>query len=495
MRKHLLRVILVSSLLFVLLAVHAFADEATVTGSEVNLRTGPGTNYAILDCLESGAVVTVNDCSNSYWYNVTYNGMTGFMSSYYLNILPAQVTETVTESPTANGYINAMYVRFRSGPGTGYSVLGEYSNGTKLTITGSADGWTKVAINGQEGYVFSSYVSAETPAPAVLPEPAQQPEPAAVDPVQQPEPAAADPVQPDPVPAAEPVSAPAYTVQAEDTRTGTISGNYVRFRSGPGTNYTILADYNSGTPLTVTGSSNGWSKVVIYGTEGFVFSQYVKLDPVKEDPPQEAPAAAEPVAIVAAAEPASSQPNGFIRGTCVRFRAGASTGTAILNEYNTGTPLTILGNSGSWTRCIINGQEGYVFSDYVSAQKPSVSTQGSSKGQEIANYALQYLGSPYLWGGTSPDTGFDCSGFVYYVYGHFGHTIQRVACNQALEGVHVDHDDLQPGDILCFYSSGDYIGHSGIYIGNGQFIHSSTYSTGVIISDLDTDAYEARRLN
>ena len=140
MRKHLLRFILVSSILFVLLAVHAFADEATVTGSEVNLRTGPGTNYAILDSLESGEVVTVNDCSNSYWYNVTYHGMTGFMSSYYLNILPAQVTETVTESAASNGYINAMYVRFRSGPGTGYSVLGEYSSGTKLSITGSADG-------------------------------------------------------------------------------------------------------------------------------------------------------------------------------------------------------------------------------------------------------------------------------------------------------------------------------------------------------------------
>ena len=483
MRKHLLRFLLLSSILFVLLAVHAFADEATVTGSEVNLRTGPGTNYAILDSLENGAVVTVNDCSNSYWYNVTYNGMTGFMSSYYLHILPAKVTETVTESAAANGYINAMYVRFRSGPGTGYSVLGEYSTGTKLSITGSADGWTKVTINGQEGYVFSSYVSAEAPAPA---EPAVQADP---EPIQQPDPPAAEltqPVQEEPV-------APAYTVQQEDTRTGTISGNYVRFRSGPGTNYTILADYNAGTPLTVTGSSNGWSKVVIYGTEGFVFSQYVKLDPVKEEPPQETVPAAEPVTIAAAAEPASQQ-NGFIRGTCVRFRAGASTGTAILNEYNTGTPLTILGTSGSWTRCVINGQEGYVFSDYVSAQKPSVSSQGSSKGQEIASYAMQYLGYPYLWGGSSPDTGFDCSGFVYYVYGHFGHTIQRVACNQALEGVHVDHDDLQPGDILCFYSSGDYIGHSGIYIGNGQFIHSSTYSTGVIISDLDTDAYEARRL-
>ena len=486
MRKHHLRFFLISSILFIFLSASAYADEATVTGSEVNLRTGPGTNYTILDSLENGAVVTVNDCSNSYWYNVTYNGTTGFMSSYYLNILPTQVTETVTESASANGYINAMYVRFRSGPGTGYSVLGEYSTGTKLTITGNADGWTKVSINGQEGYVFSSYVSAEAPAPA---EPAVQPDP---EPVAQPEPAAVDLTQPVQAEPAAP-AAVVNTVQQEETQTGTISGNYVRFRSGPGTNYTILADYNIGTPLTVTGSTNGWSRVVIYGTEGYVFSQYVKLDPVKEEPPQEAAVSAEPVAIAAVTE-SSSQQNGFIRGTCVRFRAGASTGTAILNEYNTGTPLTILGTSGSWTRCMINGQEGYVFSDYVSADKPAVSSNGSSKGQQIASYAMQYLGYPYLWAGSSPDTGFDCSGFVYYVYGHFGYTIQRVACNQALEGVHVDHDDLQPGDILCFYSSGDYIGHSGIYIGNGQFIHSSTYSTGVIISDLDTDAYEARRL-
>ena len=485
MRKHFFRFFLLSSIIVLFLAVTAFADEATVTGSEVNLRTGPGTNYAILDSLESGAVVTVNDCSNSYWYNVTYKGTTGFMSSYYLDIIPAQVTEPVTES-NGNGFINAMYVRFRSGPGTGYSVLGEYSTGTKLTITGNADSWTKVIINGQEGYVFSSYVSAEEPIPA---EPAVQTEPEQIvqpDPVQ---PAPAETVQPEPIAAVQPV---VPEVQ-EERKTGTISGNYVRFRTGPGTTYSIIADYNAGTPLTVTGSTDGWSKVTIYGQEGYVFSQYVKLDPVKEEPAQPEPVAAEPVAEPIVAQPASVQ-NGFIRGTCVRFRAGASTGTAILNEYNTGTPLTITGTSGSWTKCVIYGQEGYVFSDYVSAEKPAVSSQGSSKGKELASYALQYLGYPYLWGGSSPDTGFDCSGFVYYIYGHFGYTIQRVACNQALEGVHVEHDDLQPGDILCFYSSGDYIGHSGIYIGNGQFIHSSTYSTGVIVSDLDTDAYEARRV-
>ena len=138
MRKQIIRFLILASLICLALAVTAFADDATVTGDDVNMRSGPGTNYDIIACLEKGATVTVNDCSNYYWYNVTYNGRTGFMSSSYLKISPAPVAEQVTESATQNGYINAMYVRFRSGPGTGYSVLGEYKTGTKLTITGKS---------------------------------------------------------------------------------------------------------------------------------------------------------------------------------------------------------------------------------------------------------------------------------------------------------------------------------------------------------------------
>ena len=140
MRKQLIRFLILASLICLALTVTAYADEATVTGNEVNMRSGPGTNYEVIDCLEKGATVTVNDCSNYYWYNVTYNGKTGFMASGYLKINPAPIVEQVTESATQNGYINAMYVRFRSGPGTDYSVLGEYKTGTKLTITGSSNG-------------------------------------------------------------------------------------------------------------------------------------------------------------------------------------------------------------------------------------------------------------------------------------------------------------------------------------------------------------------
>ena len=87
---------------------------------------------------------------------------------------------------------------------------------------------------------------------------------------------------------------------------------------------------------------------------------------------------------------------------------------------------------------------------------------------------------------------------MYYVYKQFGHTLNRVAADQARNGRHVDASELQPGDLLCFYSGSSYIGHVGIYIGDGQFVHASNSTTGVIISSLSgyyvTRGFEARRI-
>jgi cell wall-associated NlpC family hydrolase len=87
---------------------------------------------------------------------------------------------------------------------------------------------------------------------------------------------------------------------------------------------------------------------------------------------------------------------------------------------------------------------------------------------------------------------------VYYVYQQFGYNLNRVAADQATNGIHVDSSDLQPGDLLAFYSSGSYIGHIGIYIGNNMFVHAANSSTGVIVSALEgsyaSRGYEARRI-
>ncbi|MCD7716931.1 MAG: C40 family peptidase [Lachnospiraceae bacterium] len=112
----------------------------------------------------------------------------------------------------------------------------------------------------------------------------------------------------------------------------------------------------------------------------------------------------------------------------------------------------------------------------------TTSSSSSSTGQSIANYAVQFVGNPYVYGGTSLTNGADCSGFTQSVFAHFGISISRTAASQASGGTSVSLSDIQPGDLL-FYSNGGSISHVALYIGNGQIVHASTSSTGIIISN------------
>lgn len=113
------------------------------------------------------------------------------------------------------------------------------------------------------------------------------------------------------------------------------------------------------------------------------------------------------------------------------------------------------------------------------------------EGQKIVDTAMLYLGTPYVWGGTT-ERGFDCSGFVQYVYKECGYTINRTAADIYENGTYVEKANLEIGDAICFSSHTESIGHVGIYIGNGQFIHASSGSGCVIISELSEDYYTAR---
>lgn len=101
----------------------------------------------------------------------------------------------------------------------------------------------------------------------------------------------------------------------------------------------------------------------------------------------------------------------------------------------------------------------------------------------IIAYASNFLGRPYLWGGTGPDR-FDCSGFTQYVYAHFGIHIGRTTYDQINDGSYVNRGDLQPGDLVLFGTSGDPH-HVGIYVGNGTYIHSPQTGDVIKISSLD----------
>ena len=245
-------------------------------------------------------------------------------------------------------------------------------------------------------------------------------------------------------------------------------------RSGASTTSSILGVYNTGTEMTITGESGNWYKVSHSGKDGYVSKDYMTTTKPSSGG-------------------GSTSQTGYIKGNDVRLRSGAGTSYSILGTYNNGTPLTITGTSGDWTAVTINGVKGYVNSAYVSTTKTEGGSGGStpsvSIGETIVATAKQYMGAPYVYGGMSP-SGFDCSGFVNYVYKLCGYSMSRVASSiYNNNGTYVEKANLQVGDLVFFASNSSSIGHVGIYIGNGQFIHSSSGAGCVVISDLSSNYY------
>jgi LysM repeat protein len=120
------------------------------------------------------------------------------------------------------------------------------------------------------------------------------------------------------------------------------------------------------------------------------------------------------------------------------------------------------------------------------------SSEGTASGRSVVEEAMKHLGMPYVWSGCSLTGGADCSGFTSAVYSLFGISLPHSAREQAGSGVAVDYSDLQPGDLVLFHTTRSGISHVGIYIGGGEFVHSSSARGGVVVSPLDSGYYRSR---
>ncbi len=130
--------------------------------------------------------------------------------------------------------------------------------------------------------------------------------------------------------------------------------------------------------------------------------------------------------------------------------------------------------------------------------EPTIEELIAQEGQAAANLCFGFIGSDYRYGGKTPETGFDCSGLVYYVYEQLGYRLERVANAQSKQGILIEKEDMQPGDVLCF-GAPDYCSHVGIYVGQGYYIHAMGEAYGVVASSLDDPdlrrpKYEVRRI-
>ena len=264
--------------------------------------------------------------------------------------------------------------------------------------------------------------------------------------------------------------------------TGTVNagGSTLRLRSQASTDSQILANLSDGTQVDVLSSAeNGWYQIAFGELSGYVSSEYLLLN-----------SAEGVVAAVASAAPsdqAEETPAQYARVTAssLNVRAGAGTDYDKVGSLRCGAVVEILGQSDGWYQI----ESGYISAEYT-VPASADEAASSSLGQQIADYALQFVGYPYVYGGSSP-SGFDCSGFTSYVYRQFGYSLNRSAANQLDNGTPVSMSELQPGDLVLFKKAGTgskRASHVGLYIGGGQFVHASTSTVGVIISNM-TDAY------
>lgn len=263
------------------------------------------------------------------------------------------------------------------------------------------------------------------------------------------------------------MTAPAFAV------TGTVDASGgLRLRNAVGTDAGILATLADGAQVEVIGiSEDGWYQVTYKELEGFVSGEYLKVD---AEEAKTLPQAKDPV-------------YGKVTEGPLNVRSQPSTDGDKVKKLSEGAIIQILETLDGWYQI----EDGYVSADYVeqidAAEAAAAAAAGSpsSAGAQVVAYAKQYLGYPYVYGGSTP-RGFDCSGFTRYVYSNFGVSLSHSGSAQKSAGKAVSAGNLQPGDLVFFaQTSSGRISHVGIYIGGNQFIHASSPSTGVIVSSMN----------
>ena len=222
-------------------------------------------------------------------------------------------------------------------------------------------------------------------------------------------------------------------------RIATVTTETLFVRTEPSTECSILGMVPEADDLIVLEETEGWAKVDVEEGMGWVSTDYVALH-----------------SEFVQAESKEEEERRLAKEEEERQKARAAAAQkAAQNQNNQSQSSAPAQNAGSYS---VSG--------------------GSEMGVAVAEYGLQFVGNPYVYGGTSLTNGADCSGFVMSVYANFGVSLPHSSTSDRSQGYGVDGlDNAQPGDIIC------YSGHVGIYIGNGQIVHASNERTGIIVSN------------
>ena len=404
----------------------------------LNVRKEPNTSADIVGKLMGDSAFEILDSTQEGWYKISSGGIEGYIDSQY--VLTGDEAKTKAyDLVSLRAIVQVDNLNIRKEANTTSDVVGQGLLNERYEVIDQLDGWVQIP----SGYMSADYVKLEY----ALNE-------------------------------ARKLDLKAMIFNMYKNIGISDVDNYLNVREEPSENGKIIAKMPSkaaGNILETT--DNGWYKIQSGKITGYVKSDYILTGQPAKD---EALKVAELMAIV--------------NTDMLNARSEPSTDSKIWTQISNNEKYPVLKQIDGWVEIELEeDSNAYVASDYVDVRYAlpeaikfspleEKANAAASLRTQIVNYALQFLGNPYVWGGTSLTKGADCSGFTLSVFGHFGISLPHYSGSQANMGKAVKSSEMRPGDLVFYANSKGTINHVGIYIGNGQIVNAASRRSGIKIS-------------
>jgi cell wall-associated NlpC family hydrolase len=403
----------------------------------LNVRKAPGTEEDVIGKLQGDSACDILENTESGWCKISSGGIEGYINSEFV-LTGEDAKKKAMDLVKLRAIVQTDSMNIRKEPSTSSDVVGQALSNERYEVLGQTEGWIQIPA----GYLSADYVKMEYG-----------------------------------LNEARKLDLKAMIFNLYKNIGISDVDNYLNVREEPNENGKVIAKMPSKAAGNILETTDGWYKIQSGNITGYVKSDYILTGQAAKD---EALQVAELMAIV--------------NTDMLNARTEPSTESKIWTQISNNERYPVLKQIDGWIQIELEeNSSAYVSTDYVDVRyalpeaikfsplEEKANAQASFRTQ-IVNYALQFLGNPYVWGGTSLTKGADCSGFTMSVYAHFGIGLPHYSGSQAGMGKAVKSGEMRPGDLIYYADSKGTINHVSMYIGNGQIVHAASRRSGIKIS-------------